>query len=320
LNFENCYSITFDDKVFLEEDFYYHDNWEMDSIYFEQDMPVEFSSGWFPKILFKGADSYFIYNINFRTNLANNIISNSFVPTVNGFSAKRPSSKALETRRRFSNEKGKSKEQIIKANGGLEIEYRMLFKPMNAILSVRTGISEEINQLFSEDKSRSFIDFSGNEVFFKEFSIIQIDELNIKNSILASFPIYGGFIKEGDSNLSSYYFITIGLAATYPIYSLGTQYMQIGNNKDKIRYDNGLIRQTLFKDKQLKTLNNWKYYAIFGVGWEFNTNINDGMKFEILTAYRTNSAISDANWNAFDINIIYALSLSYFKEFFRSMF
>ncbi len=304
LNFENNYCETNSEDIIIEDDYFEfdYDNWEMDSLYFEDVLPIELSSGWFPKVIFTGKNSFFILSGTSRFNLADNITSNSFIPTTNSFSSNTPKSKTLETRRKFSNKTGKNKEQIFKNNGAYESDFRFLLKPINTFLVFKTGLSIEINQLFSVDKSRSFIDYDGEEKQFKEISIIQIDELNIKNSFFANIPIYGGFIKDGDDGIASFYYLTLGISTTYPMYSDGSQFMQIGDKKSEIRYDNGLIRQTLFKDKRLKTLNDWKYYYVFGVGWEVNTHIQN-VRYELQCAYRANSALSDAKWKSFDINL-----------------
>ncbi len=265
------------------------------------DYNVEYSSGWFPRLTQKYSYISFELSSFFGNtwDIANNIKSTAFVDTRNPFSH---DFKLNESDREIKKENSSENESDYPQTNYFRYIFGYGFNPTNfVIVNFKTGFNLSYGLIASTDESKSYLDYFGNKVNFKEANIIEISEYSISNIIELNIPFYGAMIsqisktKNISEGLGSFYYLIAGINADYTYCSSANQYSQIANIKDELRYINGIDTIHLQTDKVLNGLNRMRYFLSTGIGMDFNF-FKAGLAMEIKWKYPLTSILKDTDW------------------------
>ena len=113
-----------------------------------------------------------------------------------------------------------------------------------------------------------------------------------------------------DITAYSFYYIYSGISASYTLSSKGTQYAQIANAKDIIRYNNGLDTINLKSNTSFSELNRFRYYLDIGIGWDFEAS-KVGLKYELFFSVPLSSVLKDTEWNQYKVGLNLSLYLQW---------
>ncbi len=265
------------------------------------DYTVEISYGWFPRITY--SYSYLSFElavlINNTYDVADKIISTSLIesrnPLSNDFNLN-------DSDREIKKIKSKENEYSFPETDYSRYMFGFGFNPFSfLIVEFKTGFSLSTGIIASTDETKSYLNYSGEKVNFKEANIVELNDYAISNSIEFNIPFYGASFAQGSkaknlfNGFSSFYYLIAGFATDYSYCSSANQYSQIANAKDGIRYKNGLDTIHLQTDKALNGLNRFRHYISAGIGMDFNLMIV-GISWELKWKYPLTSILKDAEW------------------------
>ncbi len=256
------------------------------------------STGWFPQ-------AYTGYTLSYTGDLfyadvfdhARGIRPRSFQPTTEPFTGSNPFDS--DERDIYQAYKGEQEEDGYPVTDYTEYGLTFLYNlPMPAVLRLGGALQITEGMLFSRDTSRSFLTLRGVAQPFKEVGVVYLKQYSLAGSAGINIPVYGGFIRSEALTLASYYYIYAGYSAAYAISSRGTQYSQIADAKDDLRYGNGtdtvrLIDKALFQD-----LDRLRTSLDLAVGWNLASDFG-AIGFEAFVSLPQRSVLKDVEWKQY---------------------
>ncbi len=267
---------------------------------FKPDYKIDASYGWFPKPTI----NFYNLALDFQTgdiyDIAHDIRPSGFVTTNSSFTGSNLISRNERKimRKNENNETDDDYPATSYESYGLNFRFTpyipLIFR-IHAILSINDGM------LFSVDESRSFLNLSGSKQNFKEAGIAYISEITLNSGINLIIPVYGAFANI-EVPLQSYYYLSLGVSGAYVVSSDLTQYSQIADAKESLRYSNGQDTINLMKRERLSDLNKFRYYADVGIGWELDI-YKIGIGLEAYVSLPMNSVVTDEQWKQYIIGL-----------------
>lgn len=155
--------------------------------------------------------------------------------------------------------------------------------------------------LFNEITNKYFLGADGNLKSFREIGTIYNCNINLSASVGLMIPIYG--VSVGDVLKSNdFYYLSFDFAYDRIVSSKTTQYLQILDQKEMIRYDNGL--DTLMLDNEVKMNNLVRdiYNIEIGIG-QYSSFDSFGIQFELKGRFGLNSIIEGQSWKYYSFEI-----------------
>lgn len=279
----------------------------------EDDLFDHYSHGWFPSCY--NAREFTIYGSSFSDvfDKANNIRSNSFVSTTNGFCGSSPYSKRSYRDIKVMDKDENTDEGYPVTNND---EYKFyliqnLLIPLQLRFDGGLRISE--GMLFADDTTRSFLSLSGVKQNFQEVSVLHLKEHSAVVNIGLQMPVYGIFFKSNIISVSSFYYLRGSIGASYAITTDATQYIQIADIKNQLRYSNAQDTATLSNAIRLPNLNRFRYELEFSAGWHLSFE-RVIFNFELYSTYPISSVINDAVWKQYIVGIRTGLGIQFFNK------
>ncbi len=290
-----------------------------DTLDFNLNFEVSESHGWFPDRF----DNSYHFGINFfmgdNNDMANNIRPESFSPTKNPFSSDipipqedrrimEPGSRAFYTFNEYSGEGQDYSNAEYPRTGywGFGLDFLMnLNLPFSLRFQTQFIMSDGL--LFTEDKSKSFLN-NGKKKRFNEIGVVYLEEMFLNAGIGVQLPVYGGFVNMPDMQIASYYYIFSSINLDYAVLSQATQYMQIADAKNELRYDNLQDTLRLISEESFSTVNRFRPRFEFGFGWNL-IGSSVGLGLEIFGSIPLESVLDDAYWRQYKWGI--KISLNY---------
>lgn len=170
--------------------------------------------------------------------------------------------------------------------------------PIPAILRADAGVQVTEGMLYSNDTSRSYLTLGGAAQPFKEVGVAYLKQHSVMGSLGLSIPIYGGFIDNESTSFASYYYIYGGYSIAYAVSSKGTQYTQIANAKDGIRYGNGTDTVRLINTTTFQDLNRVRTAIELAVGWNLAFDFG-AIGMEAFISLPQSSVLKDVEWKQY---------------------
>lgn len=260
------------------------------------DFIKHYSHGWFPQAFAARSLSFttlFPYADVFDR--AHGIRSSGFVPTTAPFT--------------HSNPYRSGEREIQQPNLNKEIEdavypvtnfseYGLSFTlnlPMPAILRADATLQIADGLLFSNDTTRSYLTLAGNKGSLKEVNTLFLNQYALAGKIGVSIPFYGVFLVSEAVTIGSYYYLNVGVSGAYTVSSKATQYVQLANVKEDLRYGNGMDTLTLIDNRTLNQLDRVRTAAEVALGWNVSAEFGTFF-FEAFFSRQLNSVLKDADW------------------------
>lgn len=262
-----------------------------DDFDFTEDFPMTYSKGWFPRPLKTTFGLGLSYAGGSVYDAASKIRSNSFVQTYNGFQGGYGFKSEQE---QIKKQNSDDFEDEYPAQDLWDLGFTGFFSSKYLMLEAKANYCRSHSILSSIDDTRSFLNLAGYKQKFNEGAVVHLADHNIRLSLGLTIPIWGAFVFESFS-ISSYYYIQAGIAWEYPLSSSATQYFQILDAKDDLRYGNGSDTVRVMHDVKLKSLSDVRQSFEIAIG-----NITDfnviGLEYSIRYSYMLNSVLTDAVW------------------------
>lgn len=252
------------------------------------------SSGWFPQC-YEGK-GYSLSIVGFDVwDEAKGIRSSGFVSTTSAFSSGGRPTTSEETILQPNSSK-ESEDGVLETDFS-SYRIRLLQKVawFPTLVKLEIGINSTTSKLFSIDESRSFLDISGTKRDLKEAHTLVLEEHALVFGAGMQLPLYGGFLNIEGVTTGSYYFTGVQLTGSVVPFSSATQYAQILNPKEEVRYANGTDTIRVSDDVALSTLNRFRLSLELSLGWTFQVS-GFMMCFEPYVGVPIISVLSDARW------------------------
>lgn len=241
---------------------------------------------------------------------ASNLRSKSFVPTNNAFTSSLIKSSQRDIYKKNNKEDTESDYPETGSFAiGLDFQFKLPLLPFFS--RTMAGISWDDGLINSIDKSKQFLTSSGSLKTIKEVNFIWLEETNLLISSGIQIPFWSGYYTMGKNQATSVfssYYLYLGFAGRYALKSDATQFVQIADPKDEIRYANGRDTLNLFKEKELKSLQHFKTYIDLKLGSDINLFFMLG-RFELTTQIPVNSVLKDAQWKQWHWSIDFSFSI-----------
>ena len=200
----------------------------------EEDLQMKYSAGYFPIPMNWSFTTGIIFQPAILNNTARHIRPTGLARTNFDYSGVFHSDDAyLDYKQKFSDDN----ESNSLDNDSYGIGLELLLTPKLGIpvqLRASSLITWNTGMLYSEDKSKSFLDYNSHSRNYLEVGVILLEETIFELNTGINIPIYGAFISQ-QTDFSSLYTLYLGTNITKVISSSATQYLQIGDVKDKIR-------------------------------------------------------------------------------------
>ncbi len=283
-------------NLYAQEELPDLDNLKPDEFEIESDLILYHSEGWFPRpfpssaltVRFEGTDIW---------DKARSIRSAAFVPTVSPFSHSNPygDSDERDIKKAFSDD-DEDDYPVTDLSG-----YSLLFTlnlPLPLVLRADAGILFADGLLFSSDRTRRFLDDNGSRRDFHEVTGFFLEEYLLKGSLGVQIPFYGAFVDGEDGKLSSYYYVFGECTALYSVDRTATQYAQIADAKDQLRYNNGSDTVVVRTMTDVPALRLFRPSATTGIGWSFGIAFFT-FNFEAYVSLPLQSVLKDAEWRQY---------------------
>ncbi len=258
---------------------------------FSPDFTMNYSKGWFPRPLKTTMGIGIFYSGGSLYDIAYRLRSSSFVPTYNAFQG----GFGFSTDQEIIKKKNTSEDEDDFPQASIwNLGISTIFSSKYLLLEGRAYYSRSHGILSSIDDTRSFLNLSGKKQKFLEGAVVHIAEHNIGLSLNTIIPVWGAFIFEQNS-MSAYYYLKAGITWEFPLTSGATQYFQILDVKDDLRYRSGADTVRVMFEEKLRTINSVRQRFEFAIGTILDVSV---LVFDMNFAYSCmlNSVIEDAVW------------------------
>lgn len=278
---------TWDDLVLNPDDFD-----------FGGELMSHYSHGWFPQPFYATSLSFasdFIYVDVFDR--ANDIRSTSFRTTTAPFSWHNPfdgdEQEILQLR--------EVEEEVEDYPETDYDEYALTYLmhlPLPAILRFGAALQITDGLLFANDTSRMFLGVNGLKRPFKEVGVVHLREYLLAGRAGLNIPFYGVFLKSELTDIFSYYYLHGSVVGAYAIASKSTQYSQIADVENELRYQNGGDTATLMYKERFRDLDPVRLSLDAGFGFNFGAEFGT-IGFETFIQVPYSSVLRDVEWKQF---------------------
>lgn len=186
----------------------------------------------------------------------------------------------------------------------LEFRFSTYFP---ALINLKAGISLREGILFAKHPKKPFVKPDGSVELFREYGIAHLDEVMFDYGAGFIIPFYGAFIDEFVP-VSSFYYIYLGYQGSYPLQSRLTEFVQIGNHKEYLRFDNGRDTVRLRNKITMSQLEYNRHFIDIGLGMEASAS-NIGTRWELFMKVPVNSVIRDEEWKQYVVGFKFTLGI-----------
>ncbi len=272
-----------------------------------QPKDIKYSYGWFPEIIKPFYSTYLSIGSLNTWDAASGITSKSlFSPTRGGFNSDISLDKDERTIKKpfqLNDEDAYPTTSYFALFAGFETR---LFKWAYGYGNL--GYQSNCSLLSSNDYTKSYLGRNGGKVDVKEANIIYLNEKGLYYGAGLSIPFYGAYLSAGE-NIASVYCLNVGLGGAYKFSSKATQYLQLANNKDEVRFKNGTDTLRLIDESTLANINRNRFFCEIGLSMKYF--IPQGYTdFGVVYALPLTRVLDDANWKQHSFRIYISFGYS----------
>lgn len=160
-------------------------------------------------------------------------------------------------------------------------------------------VSWNTDILYSMDFTKSYLDYDNTLHSYFEINNLLLEETLLETKLGVSIPVYGAFVSHPIPS-SSIFSLYLGMSNSQILSSKATQFSQIANAKDKIRFENGL--DTLVQTSNLELPSLLKNRFGMEIGAEFGAEaFGLGLNVSLKALIPTESILSDEPWKQYQL-------------------
>jgi hypothetical protein len=266
------------------------------------------STGWFPRPY--AAIGYFVGStLNFyQHSSATSITTSSTRPIAGRWSANNPfRSREDDIKKPWSLDDADDDFPSLGYSAPINLRLEWMLPPLHCIARLDVAYELSRERLYSLDTSRKYLALSGQPTPFREVSVLFNNEHFLGARLGVAVPIYGAFVMSEPLRLdtvrgvnvidriSSFYYAAASIHAAALVLSEATQYVQIADAKDAIRYGNGQDTVTLMNKARLSTATPLRWHAEIAAGWQASFG-SFAFTVEAYAELPLTSVLRDARW------------------------
>jgi hypothetical protein len=279
-----------------------------DTLGWKNELFQHLSTGWFPR-------PYAAIGCNIGTSLniyqhssASDITTLGTKPIAGRWSASNPfRSKEDNIKKPWSNDDADDDFPILGYSTPIIVRIEWMLPLFNAIARLDAAYERSRDRLFSLDTSRKYLSITGQPAQFREVSVLFNNEHFLGVRLGLAIPVYGAFVLSESlqldtqrrqmvvDRLNSFYYIAPSIHAAALVLSEATQYVQIADAKDALRYKNGQDTVTLMNKARLSTAEPIRWYGEIAAGWRASF-ASFTFTVEAYASIPLTSVIRDARW------------------------
>ncbi len=274
---------------------------------YDDDVFGHVSTGWFPQPFFSWSLTYSTDAFYSDTyDRAMNLRSSSLQPTAFPFTWCDPYEDSDERKIMKPNSDKEEDDGHPSTSYNEHMLTFILQPPIPLMLRLGAGFHWTEGLLYSNDTTRAYLSLAGVKRNFREEGVVYLKEVLLSGYAGLQIPVYGGFIDMEALRLGSYYYLFGGLGASWAFSSKATQYVQIANVKDDLRYSNGTDTVTLIDKAKLPGLNTIRTSIELGVGWNLAFD-SFALGFELFGSIPQTSVLKDADWKQYVVGARFSI-------------
>jgi hypothetical protein len=157
-------------------------------------------------------------------------------------------------------------------------------------------------RFFSSDNSQSFLALNGQPQQFKEVNVLFTNYHFISITAGLVLPLYGVFAEIESQKIGSYYYISGGLNIGANIINANTQYIQIADAKERIRYSNGRDTINFFNEKIFNSVERVRTQVDIAFGWKTELSFAS-FNCEAFAILPLNTVMRDVDWRQYNVGL-----------------
>ncbi|MEO5929197.1 MAG: hypothetical protein ABIR47_04640 [Candidatus Kapaibacterium sp.] len=270
------------------------------------------SRGWFPQA-YAGYTLMYSGPFGDTFDAATDIRPRAFSPTTAPFSWHNPYEG--DERKIYQPNKDEEEDDGYPSTSYDDYSLQFLYNlPMPAVIRLGAGLQVTEGMLFSLDNSRHYLSLGGSRQPLKEVGVAYLKQYSLAGTVGLDIPIYGAFIKTEALSLSSYYYLFGGYSFAYAISSKGTQYEQIANAKQAIRYGNGSDTATLIDKRTFDGLQRLRRSIDVGIGWNVMGVDFLALSMEGFVSIPQTSLLDDSDWKQYFVGLRISLGIHWLPK------
>jgi hypothetical protein len=178
---------------------------------------------------------------------------------------------------------------------GLRFNYHL---PFPAIVRLEGSYRRIDGILFSEDTTKSYLSYDGIPRGFREISVLHHRQHALSGTVGLQIPVYGVFLDSDFGSIGSYYYVAAGVGGDYALVTYTTQYAQIADAKDQLRYSNNQDTVRQLHESNVPGINRLRTSVETAIGWGFNAEFFV-VGFELFLSVPTESMLTDGFWREY---------------------
>lgn len=273
-----------------------------DTIDWRSSLFKHYSSGWFPQPYSARMTAVLFTTNIYEWDRTSSFRSSSFHPTRASFSSSDPFD-GNQTSIKKPNSSDDADDEFPGGGFGSIGALYAINVPALGVLRGAITYDRSRTRLYSVDTSRSFLALNGSPQAFREVNVLFLNQHFLTGHLGLQIPVYGIFFETEAATISSYYYVYAGVQVGGRTVSEATQYVQIADAKDRIRYANGQDTVTVMNKALLPTSNLLRTYADVAIGWRAGFRGIFSFFIEAYSSLPINTVLSDADWKQYRFGI-----------------
>lgn len=255
------------------------------------------SKGWFPQ-------PYSLTHVGFTNaslahswELVGDLRSSSFSPTTKAFTTDDPFMEDEDRiKKKFSNDdaSGDSFSEGYRSDG---LVWAKSLPFLSCIVRAHATYDRSRTAMYAVDNTKKFATSEGVLQSMKEVSVLHIEQERCNIGVSALIPVYGIYIDTELAELSSLYFLSVGVNSSFLVHGRFTQYTQIARPKELIRMANGTDTSMVRQDAVVATMQPMVASVTFSCGWMVGLRGSTFVSFEPFVSLPLGSVLTDASWH-----------------------
>lgn len=260
---------------------------------------AETGKGFFPglptKTSFFGAELISSFNYTEGRNLSTPNFANSTYT----YNADRPNDFAdiFDRRGRWNNDEEDHNLDRV----SLIINFNLIYNfTLPFFFEAGTNFEYREDFLVSDLGERPYLSSPGEVSYFNEYSVIDLTEVSVSGRFGIKLPIYGGFIKMDNGEISSqssgsFYLLNLHYVPEYVFISRANQYNIMTSQKNRLRYASGYDTLRVSHRRILPGTNSFRNNIQIGLS-SMSYFLIMGIEFGISYRFPLTAIVEDINW------------------------
>jgi hypothetical protein len=225
-----------------------------------------------------------------------NLRSASFAPTKTAFNTTWPYATDQDVFKEKFSSQDATADDFSAGYGSRGLIWAKSIPALWCIVRAHALYDRSATTLYAEDNSKQFLRFDGSLQSIKEVNVLNVTQHRCNLGASLILPVYGIYVSSELADVSSLYFVAMGVNSSLLLRSSARQYTHIASPKDEIRFSNGTDTVNVRAETGIQTLNTTQYSLTMSGGWMAGLQGSLFVTVEPFVTIPLSSVLSDASW------------------------